>query len=168
MSKPWEDYGQEEQGPWMDYAKPSGDFEQYIDKILKLEGGYVNDPDDAGGETKYGISKSANPDVDIPALTIDKAKEIYRDRYWNAIEAEKLPAAMRGPAFDAAVNQGVGWTKKALKRAGGDVKAFLDMRAHRYAAIVRGNPTQKKFARGWEKRLEEWQGPWLDYLGGGE
>ena len=40
-------------------------FERAIDKTLAWEGGYVNDPKDPGGETKYGISKRAHPDVDI-------------------------------------------------------------------------------------------------------
>jgi lysozyme family protein len=40
-------------------------FDQIIDKVLKHEGGYVNDPNDPGGETNYGISKRAYPDVDI-------------------------------------------------------------------------------------------------------
>ena len=35
------------------------------DWILQTEGGYVNDPADPGGETKYGISKKAYPTVDI-------------------------------------------------------------------------------------------------------
>ena len=35
------------------------------------EGGYVNDPDDPGGETNYGISKRSYPDVDIANITID-------------------------------------------------------------------------------------------------
>ena len=33
------------------------DFNKAIDKVLVNEGGYVNDPNDAGGETKFGISK---------------------------------------------------------------------------------------------------------------
>ena len=32
-------------------------FEEIIEVVLEHEGGYVNDPDDAGGETKYGIAK---------------------------------------------------------------------------------------------------------------
>ena len=43
-------------------------FEEIIDKVIEHEGGYVNDPDDPGGETKYGIAKNSNPDVDIKDL----------------------------------------------------------------------------------------------------
>ena len=30
---------------------------EWLDKVIELEGGYVDDPTDRGGETKYGISK---------------------------------------------------------------------------------------------------------------
>lgn len=159
--KPWEKYNQ---GPWAKYADAG--FEEAVGKVLKLEGGYANDPDDRGGETKYGISKRAHPDVDIPTLTVEAAKSIYKNKYWDAIDAGSLPEPLREVAFDAAVNQGVGWTKEALKEAAGDAKAFIDIRARRYADIVTNDPDQKKFARGWEKRLESFTGPWLKYSGG--
>lgn len=31
---------------------------EIIDNVINVEGGYVNDPDDSGGETKYGITKA--------------------------------------------------------------------------------------------------------------
>lgn len=165
---PWEKYQAKEEGPWAKYAKQTGGaFDSFIDKLLKREGGYVNDPDDRGGETKYGISKKANPDVDIASLTIDAAKSIYKSRYWDAIGADGLPADMRELAFDAAVNHGVGWTKSALKKAGGDAQEFFNLRANHYANIIKNDPTQAKFKRGWEKRLEEFSdvasGPWTKY-----
>lgn len=168
MSKPWEKYKAPAQapseGPWAKYGPT---FESVIDNILKAEGGYVNDPDDSGGETKYGISKSANPDIDIPALTIDKAKQIYKERYWDAIGADKLPSHMREMAFDAAVNQGVNWTKGVLRRIGDDSSKLFDLRARRYASIIKNDPTQAKFQKGWENRLERFAptGPWAKYRG---
>ena len=51
-------------------------FDEIIDVVLHHEGGYVNDPKDPGGETNYGISKRAYPDVDIKNLTEDGAKDI--------------------------------------------------------------------------------------------
>ena len=50
-------------------------FNNIIEVVLKHEGGYVNDPKDLGGETKYGITKRFYPDVDIKNLTKEKAKE---------------------------------------------------------------------------------------------
>ena len=45
-------------------------------------GGYHNDPDDPGGETKWGICKRDHPNVDIKNLTLDQADAIYRKQYW--------------------------------------------------------------------------------------
>ena len=53
-------------------------FNEIIEKVLEHEGGYVNDPTDLGGETKYGITKRFYPNVDIKNLTIEQAKEIYK------------------------------------------------------------------------------------------
>jgi len=52
-------------------------FEVALNFVLKWEGGYVNDPRDSGGETKFGISKKAYPNLDIKNLTQQQAGEIY-------------------------------------------------------------------------------------------
>ena len=70
-------------------------FEEIIDKVIEHEGGYVNDPDDPGGETKYGIAKKSNPDVDIKNLTIEQAKEIYWDKYWVPNKVDKVPSQLK-------------------------------------------------------------------------
>lgn len=161
--KPWEKYQGASQGPWTKYQDLG--FETAVAGLLKTEGGYANDPKDRGGETKYGISKKAYPNLDIPSLSVDDAKAIYRKDYWDVIGAGKLPAGLREAAFDAAVNQGPGWTKRALARAGGDLDEFLKLRDKRYAALVRADPDQAKFQRGWEKRVEQFRGPWTKYRG---
>ena len=82
-------------------------FEHAFSETLGLEGGYVNDPDDPGGETRFGISKRSYPDVDIAALTIDQAKEIYRRDYWYKIRlGEVFSSLISGEIFDTAVNMG--------------------------------------------------------------
>lgn len=53
------------------------------ERLLVVEGGYVNDPNDPGGETKYGISKRSYPHVDIKNLTKDDAKKIFVENYFN-------------------------------------------------------------------------------------
>jgi len=54
-------------------------------EIIEIEGGYVNDPVDAGGETKYGISKRSYPKEDIKNLTVERAIEIYTRDFWNPL-----------------------------------------------------------------------------------
>lgn len=83
------------------------------------EGGYSNDPNDKGGETKYGVSKRAFPAEDIPNLTLDRAKAIYRMHYWSAAGCEFAPDLLKYELFDMAVNQGVSAAVKALQYAAG-------------------------------------------------
>jgi lysozyme family protein len=92
-------------------------FEHAITITLQHEGGYVNDPADPGGETRYGISKRAFPKVDIANLTINKAKAIYKAFYW-----ERGPHLIKHPSlaakyFDLCVNAGVSRASKWLQEA---------------------------------------------------
>ena len=88
-------------------------WDRAFDLLMELEGGYVNNCHDKGGETKYGISKKAYPDIDICNLTIEKAKEIYKRDYWNRCKCDYLPDALSVAVFDFAVHSG---TKQAIKK----------------------------------------------------
>jgi len=134
-------------------APASAGFEASVERVLRAEGGFVDDPADRGGATNFGISSRAHPGVDVASLTREQAKAIYRRDYWDAIGADRLPADLQGAAFDAAVNQGVGWTREALQQANGDLGAFLKLREARYREIVANDPSQAKFLRGWLNRL---------------
>ena len=59
------------------------EFKLAIPITLENEGGYVNDPDDPGGETKYGISKRSYPALDIKNLTVEQATAIYLRDFWK-------------------------------------------------------------------------------------
>lgn len=65
-------------------------FETAIQQILIEEGGYVNDPDDPGGETKYGITKRTFPELDIFNLTAEQARDIYRREYWDRFGLDQI------------------------------------------------------------------------------
>ena len=95
------------------------DFDQAFDKLIDHEGGYCNDPKDPGGETKYGISKRAYPDVDIANLTPDQAKAIYKRDYWQRARCDELPPPLAFQVFDTAVNSGIGQAIRFLQRAVG-------------------------------------------------
>lgn len=86
-----------------------------ISVIMDLEGGYVNDPNDPGGETKYGISKAAYPNVDIKNLTPEQAQFYYFRDYWTPLSCDKLSQPLDLYVFDAGVNQGIHHAKVMLQ-----------------------------------------------------
>ena len=92
-------------------------FDQCFEKVVAHEGGYVNDAKDPGGETNFGISKRAYPQVDIKNLTRDAAKAIYKRDYWDRAQCDKLPPTLAYLLFDAAVNSGIGQAIRFLQRA---------------------------------------------------
>ena len=128
-------------------------FNSYVDRMLKREGGYSDNPADRGGRTKYGISSRAYPNLDIKNITPEQAKEIYRKDYWDAIKADDLPESIRERAFDTAVNSGVSVARDFLNRSGGDPEKFDALRQNLYSSIVKNDPSQAVFQQGWNNRL---------------
>lgn len=94
-------------------------FEDIIGRIISMEGGYVADSRDPGGETKYGISKRSYPDVNIRALTRDQAVAIYKRDYWAKIKGDMLPPRLAYQVLDASVNHGVSQAVKWLQKCVG-------------------------------------------------
>ena len=93
----------------------SESFDKAFEFLLKFEGGYTNDPKDPDGETKYGISKRAYPNLNIKDLTIAQVKNIYSRDYWTKIRGDELPPKIARVAFDFAVNAGVGTSIKSIQ-----------------------------------------------------
>ena len=75
--------------------------------MLRHKGGYVHHPNDSGGETKFGISKRAHPELDIRSLTEAEARVIYHDEYWLPSRVEEMPDRIRPLYFDMCVNHGL-------------------------------------------------------------
>lgn len=146
-------------------------FDRAFRVVIGHEGGYVNHPDDPGGETKFGISKRSYPNEDIATLTLERAKEIYRADYWDRLRADELPLQVAIPLFDFAVNSGVASavlalqavvgarrdgvigpkTIDAVKRA--DIaKTVVELQAERIVFLA-GLATFKAFGRGWSRRV---------------
>ena len=94
-------------------------FDQVFDKLISHEGGYVNDPHDPGGETKFGISKRSYPHLDIHSLTLADAKTIYKRDFWDRAQCDKLHPDLAFDLFDGAVNSGIGQAIRWLQRAVG-------------------------------------------------
>ena len=92
-------------------------FDDFFNYLLFVEGGYVNNPNDPGGETKYGISKRSYPDVDIKNLTKEEAKEIYIKDYWNKYKCNELPYPVNFVYVDAIINSGPKTSGKLLQES---------------------------------------------------
>jgi lysozyme family protein len=147
------------------------DFDAAFERLIGHEGGYVNDPRDPGGETKFGISKRAYPGEDIASLTLDRAKAIYRRDYWGPAGCDAVPDAIRFDLFDMAVNAGVKPAVRTLQGAvGADADGVLGPKtlmavnsadAGKLLARFNGQrlkmladlPTWDRFGRGWARRI---------------
>ena len=146
-------------------------FDKFIPIILKHEGGYVNDPKDSGGETKYGISKRAYPNVDIKNLTLDQAKEIYKRDYYDRMKLDRITNELLAlHVFDFGVNAGVSRAIKHLQsvagvhidgiigkdtiaaaNSGDYSQAYINARLSYYRSIGVGK--NAKFLKGWITRV---------------
>lgn len=115
--------------------------------LLIAEGGYVHDPRDSGGETKYGISKRSYPHLDIPNLTPDDAAAIYRKDYWERLP-EGLTPRMRWFLFDCAVNHGVGRALEWMNNTA-TLEELVSLRVMFYTSLS----TFPTFGKGWMRRV---------------
>lgn len=158
-------------------------FKDIIPLVIEHEGGsrFTADPVDPGGDTKYGISQRAYPDLDIKGLNKRKAVSIYLNDYWKPSKAEELPDHLRYIYFDMCVNMGkkraVMILQRALNRHGADLTIdggigpktiaaanqkykgkYLEterVRAYRvmfYARLVNTKESMEKYWYGWYKR----------------
>ena len=148
-----------------------------IDGTDRRACGWSNDPTDAGGETKYGIAKNANPSVDVTDLDWDGAKAIYYKSYWLTGHCGDLPGCIAVLHFDGAINNGPATAAKFLQNAvnviadgaigpgtiaavnAGDpidiCNAICDQRVQYYKNIVARKPEQAKYLAGCMRRIEE-------------
>lgn len=93
-------------------------FRQAVEVVLKHEGGYVHNPNDPGGETKYGISKRSYPDLIISELTKEQAIEIYYRDWWLKYRYDDIvDLAVAMKVFDLSVNMGPAQAHRILQRA---------------------------------------------------
>lgn len=107
-------------------------FNEAVEKVLKHEGGFVNDPLDRGGATNFGITQAVydawvrktknNPTykstvAEIKNMPIGNAKLIYKTNYWDAIGGDNIKYySVAFALFDQAVNRGVGAVSKQVQQ----------------------------------------------------
>ena len=152
-------------------------FDYAFSITVGVEGGYVSNPADPGGATKYGISQSAYPNVDIANLTLDQAKQIYLTDYWQKAGCDLVASVSPALAcllFDAAVNNGVGAAVRWLQGALGQTADGVIGPQTQAAITTMTDPTNiialfhgerivqmasmsgwATFGRGWSRRLAQ-------------
>ncbi|MDO6585482.1 holin-associated N-acetylmuramidase [Salipiger sp. 1_MG-2023] len=95
------------------------DVRRMAEDIVAREGGYVNDPDDPGGATKYGVTihtmrrlgidldRDGDVDVrDVQALSRAQAVDIFLTHYFSGPRIAELPEVLHATVFDMYVNAG--------------------------------------------------------------
>jgi lysozyme family protein len=155
-------------------------FLKAFEYLMYHEGGYSNDPKDAGGETKFGISRRSYPNLDIKNLTPEQAKQIYFCDFWQKgkyeqIEDENIATKFFDLAVHTGISQAIKLIQRALRAAGTQVAedgiigpitlkaineadstdllaALKSESAGYYRLIANANPSQQKFIAGWLNR----------------
>lgn len=152
-----------------------------LETILHHEGGYVNHPEDPGGETNLGVTKRVYEEFggtkDMKDLTVEDVEPIYKKNYWDRVKADQLPSGLDLCVFDFGVNAGTGRSAKFLQGMIGatqdgaigpatlaKVNEFVSMEGvdgaigefqHRRQGYYEGLKTFATFGRGWTRRVTE-------------
>lgn len=129
-------------------------FQKALSFVLKWEGVYSNDPTDPGGETKWGISKRAYPDLDIANLTPEDAAAIYYNDYWTPACCTAVVFPWSVAVFDTAVNCGVSRASNWLRESKNQDE-FLERRKQHYIQLINKNDRMMKYWKGWMNRLND-------------
>ncbi len=157
-------------------------FDEAFKKTIGIEDGFVDHPLDKGGPTKWGISQRSYPYLKIKDLSEDQVKGIYKRDYWDKLGLDAIhDYSIAGEIFDTGVNMGIKTAgeiiQTALNYLGSNLKvdgiigkltlkeinkypyprdllkALNGVQFVQYLDIVKNDPTQKVFARGWLKRV---------------
>lgn len=167
------------------------DIQKYAPKLWRLEGGFVDDPDDHGGATNHGVTLDTyvayclqqgkdKPSVeDLKNITWDEFIDITKSHYWDRWQADKIiNQSLAELLVDWTYNSGVWGIKIPQKVLGlvddgivgnktlfvvnsNDAQKVFDKiwiaRKEFYEGIVRREPSQAKFLKGWMNRLNEFK-----------
>lgn len=159
----------------------AANYDKCLETILHHEGGYVNHPEDPGGETNMGVTKRVYEDFggtkDMKDLEFDDVAPIYKQNYWDRVKGDQLPIGLDLCVFDFGVNAGTGRSAKYLQALIGTtvdggigpntlkavdayveevgieetIRGFQQKRQDFYESL----DTFKTFGKGWTRRVDE-------------
>lgn len=174
---------------YIDVGRREGmaEFSKYAPKLLELEGGYIDHPNDRGGITNAGITLATYRDYcgqektprDLQNMSYETWQNIIKDMYWDRCRADEIPnQSLAELIVDWCVNSGVAGVRKVQEIVGcksdgivGPITLSLinssdprhlferiwNARQQFYINIVKRNPTQKVFMNGWMNRLNKFK-----------
>ncbi len=157
-------------------------FDAALTAVLVHEGGYVNDPEDNGGETNHGVTKAVYDDwrathglaeQSVRNITAVEVMAIYKHRYWDKVKGDELPPGVDYAVFDFAVNSGINRASRYLQQVIGaapdgqigpatlalvasrPAKEVIDKLCDARMAFLLRQPDFKHFGGGWTERVKE-------------
>lgn len=163
------------------------DFKRYAPKLLKIEGGFVNHPEDKGGVTNLGVTLEtyraycgADKTVkDLQNISYGTWEKIMKDLYWDKVKADEIDSQSLAEIIaDWCVNSGLAGVRKVQEIVGckpdgivgpitlsmintSDAELLHERiwkaRQQFYINIVKRNPKQKVFMNGWMNRLNQFK-----------
>lgn len=156
-------------------------FEQWLESVLALEGGYVNHPEDPGGPTNKGVTlknfrryvKPNGTVDDLKNITLAQLRVFYRKQYWDVVLADSLPSGVDFSVADFGVNSGPNRSVKHLQTAlgttsdgvvgpntleaaaGADAAKVVNDVNDSRMVFLRGLSTFDTFGKGWTARVKQ-------------
>ena len=156
-------------------------YQKCLETILHHEGGYVDHPDDPGGETNLGVTKKVYEEwggtKNMKDLTVEDVAPIYKKNYWDRVKGDELPSGLDLCVFDFGVNAGTGRAAKYLQNMVGAtadgaigpatlraVHAYVQIEGlehaigeyqHKRQGYYEGLKHFSTFGRGWTRRVTE-------------
>jgi lysozyme family protein len=157
-------------------------FAQSLAYVLQSEGGYVDDPQDPGGATNFGITQQVYDDwrkshglnqQSVRDIDPNERDAIYNANYWKPISGDDLPSGVDYATFDFAVNSGVNRAARFLQKAVGvaedgdigpvtlnavaDVPPLILIRSlcNTRLQFLQTLPNFARFGNGWTARIND-------------
>jgi lysozyme family protein len=157
----------------------NGNFEQCLALVLRNENGFVNNPKDPGGMTNLGVTKKTweswvGHEVDeetMRELRPEDVAPLYKEKYWDAVSGDVLPAGLDYAVFDCAVNSGPQRAIKILQKTleltedgvlgpmtlksaqEADPRTLATTYCENRLTFLQSLPTYSTFGGGWSRRV---------------
>jgi len=128
-------------------------FDSFKLLLVPLEGDKLTDiADDAGGLTRYGISKVMHPEVDVANITLQDAYKWYEQNYWDRYQLSRIDSQeIANKLMSFLINENpttvIHCLQRAVSRCGGFVKEDGILGPNTIYFLNLANPRNRKYSR---------------------